>query len=52
MNLSDTSPARLAGVAMRALSILTAALIVSPVGLGAKAPLNPLPPLIQEVTHE
>ncbi len=32
--------ARLVGVVMLALSILTAALIVSPAGLGARAPLN------------
>jgi len=41
MNLSDTNLARLAAVVMPALSILTVALIVSPAGLGAKAPLNP-----------
>lgn len=35
------SLARLVGVVMPALSILMAALTVSPAGLGAKAPLNP-----------
>lgn len=34
--------ARLVGVVMPALSILTVALIVSPAGLGARAPLNPM----------
>ena len=39
--------ARLVGVVMPALSILTVALIVSPAGLGARAPLNPSNPLAQ-----
>lgn len=51
MNLSDTNHARLAGVVMRALFILTVVLIVSPAGLGVRAPLNPYP-LIQEAQPE
>lgn len=41
MNSYDTNPAPLVGVVMLALSILTVVHIVSPAGLGAKAPMNP-----------
>ncbi len=41
--------APLAVVVMLALSILMVAHIVSPAGLGARAPMNPHPHLIKEV---
>jgi len=49
MNSYDMNPAPLAGVVMLALSILTVVHIVSPAGLGAKAPMNPHPHLTREV---